>query len=105
MEVHMAFVQIIDFRTSKIDEMRKAGEEWEQRAASEGTARRVVLCADRDNPGHYMNVVFFDSFEEAMKNSELPLTQEMSKRMMALGDGPPTFYNLDVLDDRSIKPA
>jgi hypothetical protein len=24
---------------------------------------------------------------------------------MALGDGPPTFYNLDVLDDRSIKPT
>lgn len=98
----MAFVQIIEFRSSKIDEMRKVGEEWEKAAGEQGTARRVVLCADRDNPGHYVNVVFFDSFEEAMKNSELPLTQEMSQKMMALGDGPPTFYNLDVLDDRTI---
>jgi hypothetical protein len=101
----MAFVQIIDFRSSKIEEMRKAGDEWEKKAGKEGTARRVVLCADRDNPGHYLNIVFFESYEEAMKNSELPVTQEMSKKMMALGDGPPIFYNLDVLDDRHIKPS
>jgi hypothetical protein len=98
----MAFVQIIDFRSSKIDEMRKVGDEWEKAAGAKGTARRVVLCADRDNPGHYLNLVFFESYEDAMKNSELPVTQEMSQKMMALGDGPPTFYNLDVLDDRTI---
>ena len=28
----MAFVQIIDFRTSKFDEMRKLEEEWEAAA-------------------------------------------------------------------------
>ena len=98
----MAFVQVIDFRSSKIDEVRKAGDEWAARAGADTTVHRVVLCADRDNPGHYLNVVFFDSYEDAMKNSELPLTQEMSQKMMALGDGPPTFYNLDVLDDRTI---
>jgi hypothetical protein len=43
----MGFVQIIEYRTSKIDEMRKVGEEWEQ------------------------------------------------------ADGPPTFHNLDVVEDRN----
>lgn len=96
----MAFVQIIEFRTSKIDEMQKLSEEWEAKAGPEAKARRRVLCQDRDDPGKYMNIVFFDSYEEAMENSELPVTQEFSGRMAELGDGPATFHNLDVLDDR-----
>ena len=95
----MAFVQIIEFRTSKFDEMRKIGEEWEAAVGSDSAARRRVMCQDRDNPGRYFNIVFFDSYESAMENSNLPVTAEFSKRMMALGDGPPTFYNLDVVDD------
>ena len=96
----MAFVQIIRFRTSKFDEMRKVAEEWESAAGSASTARRRVLCEDRDNPGTYMNIVFFDSYESAMENSNLPVTQEFSQKMMALGDGEPTFFNLDVVEDR-----
>ena len=97
----MAFVQIIDFRTSKLDEMRRIEEEWEAAAGADSTARRVITCADRDDPGHCFQLVFFDSYESAMENSNLPVTQEFSQKMMALGDGPPTFYNLDVVDDRS----
>ena len=65
------------------------------------TARRVVLCEDRDQPGRYLQMVFFDSYESAMANSELPITQEFAGKMGALADGPPTFFNLDVVDDRS----
>jgi hypothetical protein len=93
------FVQIIEFRTSKLEEMQKVGDEWEAAAASTSTARRRVLCADRDNAGRYFNIVFFDSYEEAMQNSDLPVTQEFSQRLMSLADGPPTFYNLDVVQD------
>ncbi len=97
----MGFVQVIEFRTSKIDEVRKVGDEWEASTGPDRKARRIVVAEDRDNPGHYFNIVFFDSYESAMENSNLPETQELSKKMMALGDGPPTFYNLDILDDRS----
>ncbi len=97
----MAFVQIIEFRTSKINEMRKIGDEWEAAAGTDRQARRRVLCEDRDNPGRYFNVVFFDSYDSAMENSNLPVTQQFSQKMMALGDGQPVFYNLDVIDDRS----
>jgi hypothetical protein len=97
----MAFVQIIQFHTSKIDEMRALGTEWRDRTEGERTARRIVVCADRDNPDQYLNIVFFDSYEEAMENSNNPSTQELSGKMMELGDGPPTFYNLDVLEEWS----
>ena|SRR5688572_22504994 len=96
----MGFVQIIEFRTSKIDEMEKVGDEWEAAAGGDSKARRRVLCQDRDNPGRYLNIVFFDSYEEAMENSNLPVTEEFSQKMMALADGPPSFSNLDVVDDR-----
>jgi hypothetical protein len=96
----MGFVQIIEFRSSKIDEMRALGDEWEKAAAGTSKAQRRVMCADRDDPGRYFNIVFFDSYEDAMENSGLPVTQDFSQKMMALGDGPPTFYNLDVLEDR-----
>jgi hypothetical protein len=96
----MGFVQIIEFRTSKFDEMQQVGNEWEAAAGGDSTARRRVLCRDRDDPGRYVNVVFFDSYEDAMKNSLLPVTQEFSQRMMQLADGPPTFSNLDVVEDK-----
>jgi hypothetical protein len=96
----MGFVQIIEFRTKQFERMRAVGEEWEK--ATEGTrkTRRRVLAQDRDNPGRYFNIVFFDSYEDAMENSALPETDALSQKMMSLGDGPPTFYNLDVIDER-----
>jgi hypothetical protein len=97
----MGFVQIIEFKTSKFEEMQRVGEQWEAAAAGDRKARRRVMCADRDNPGRYLNIVFFDSYDEAMENSNLPATQEFSQKMMALADGPATFYNLDVVDDVS----
>jgi len=96
----MAFVQIIEFRTDKIDEMRKLGDQWEASASGGRTARRRLLCQDRDNPGRYFNIVFFDSYDSAMKNSQLPATQDFSQRMAALAQGESTFYNLDLVEDK-----
>jgi hypothetical protein len=33
-----------------------------------------------------------------MENSNHPATSEFSQKMMTLCDGPPKFYNLDVLE-------
>jgi hypothetical protein len=98
----MGFVQIVEMRTSKFAEMQKIGDEWEQATAGKHTARRRVLCQDRDNPGRYYNIVFFDSHESAMANSSLPETQALSEKLMSFADGPPTFVNLDVVDDRTM---
>lgn len=44
----MAFIQIIEFRTSKADEMKTVGDEWEASAAGDSRARRRVMCQDCD---------------------------------------------------------
>jgi len=96
----MAFIQIIDYRTSKVDEVERLGQEWEAAAADAGsTARRRVLARDRNVDDRYLNIVFFDSYEEAMQNSDLPVTQEFAGRMAELVDSPPTFPDLDVIED------
>jgi hypothetical protein len=96
------FVQIIEFRTSKHDEVEKLGQEWEAASSGDRLARRRIMLADRDDPDRRFNIVFFDSYEDAMKNSDLPVTNEFASKMMALADGPPTFYNLDLVEDRSL---
>ena len=97
----MAFVQIIEFRTSDIDAMEEVGSRWEEATAGTRTAGRRILCRDRNDASHYYNVVFFDSYESAMENSSLPETQRFSAEMMSLAEGPSTFHDLDVIDDRS----
>jgi quinol monooxygenase YgiN len=96
------FIQVIDFSTSNIDEIEKIGEEMRQRREQSGESggpTRVLVCADRDRPGHFLNIVEFESYDAAMANSEHPETQAFAQRMSELVDGPPTFYNLDVKND------
>ena len=95
----MGFVQIIDFKTSRMDEGRALVEEWEKATEGKRTASRAVLCQDRDDPNRYVNIVFFDSYESAMENSNLPETQQLSSDLAKLMDGPPTFLDLDVIDE------
>jgi len=59
------------------------------------------FARDRNDPSHCFNIVFFDSYESAMENSSLPETQAMSEKMAAVVTGPPTFYDLDVVQERS----
>ncbi|MCJ8503466.1 hypothetical protein MRU69_01115 [Kocuria flava] len=98
----MAFVQLIEYTTSKPEEVERVVREWEQSSQGKRTARRVLLARDRNDPTRYREIVTFDSYESAMENSHLPETQEYAKKMMDLMDGEPVFHDLDVLEDREL---
>jgi quinol monooxygenase YgiN len=88
------FVQIVEYRTSRFDEVKAMGEEY---AASAGSlARRVTVTEDRDRPGTYLTIAEFDSYESAMENSTRPETAQFAEQMVKLCDGPPTFRNLEI---------
>ena len=97
----MAFIQIIDFNSSRLEEGMVHVDAWDKATEGKRTVRRSVLCRDRNDPNHYFNVVFFDSYESAMENSNLPETQELAQKLGQLGDGEPRFYDLDVIDERT----
>jgi len=97
----MTFIQIIEITTRDIQPIRKAADQYRRATEGKGTIRRELLTRERNDPSRYFNIRFFDSYESAMKNSRLPETQASAEQFGALTDGPPIFYDLDVIDDRT----
>jgi hypothetical protein len=97
----MTFVQIIDYRSEEPDGGESLADEWEQSTEGRRTARRAITGRDRNDPKHYMTIVFFDDYESAMANNELPETQDLAEKMQSVVTGPPAFHDLDVIADRS----
>lgn len=90
------FVQIVEFQTKRFDEGDQLVAQYEQATKGKRTSARGLTGRDRDREDQYVTVVWFPSYEEAMKNSEMAETQELSASLATLADGPPTFVNLDV---------
>ena len=93
----MRFVQIIEFRTSRIDEFNATLDDWLVKSEGHRTPTRALQTRDRDAADVYVHIVEFPSYEQAMQNSDRPETAEFAKRLAELCDGPPVFRNLDVL--------
>jgi hypothetical protein len=93
----MGFVQIIEYKTSRIDEVRAVVDKHRANLDG-GLSVRGTATKDRDREDVYLNIVEFESWEKAQENSARPETSAFAQEMMALCDGPPTFYNLDVVD-------
>jgi hypothetical protein len=90
------FVQIIEFKTSRIDELKRLADAMGAESGA-GAAVRGTVTRDRDRPGWYFNIVEFDSYESAMANNDDPEVSAFAAKMAALCDEPPRFHNLDVV--------
>lgn len=93
----MKFAQIIDYTTKKPEEIEALQERYRNATEGKRTTGRVLFLRDRDVADHYLAVVEFASYEEAMRNNELPETAEFAEKMAELCDGPVSFVNTDVL--------
>jgi len=92
----MKFIQIIEYKTTKPDEVQAALDEFLAATGGSRPNTWARVTADRDRPNTYLNIVEFVSYDVAMKNSEAPETKALAEKMMKLADGPPSFRNLDV---------
>jgi hypothetical protein len=97
----MEFIQIIECRSSRLDELTELREQWGKATEGKRTLRRSIVARDRNDPNRYLILAFFDSYESAMDNSNLPETSEFAQKQAALVDAPMIFTDLDVVDDRS----
>jgi hypothetical protein len=98
------FIQIIEYTTSRADEVKALNESWRERFPEMGPSR-VTVVADRDRANTFLAVVEFESYEAAMRNSADPATTEYAERMMALCDGPAVFRNLDLVSTEIRTPS
>jgi hypothetical protein len=94
----MGFLQIISFATDRLDDFIAVEREWERASAGRRTGSGGQLFADRDRPGHYVAIDWFDSYESAMVNSHLPETDTMARGATALATEAPVFWNLEPAD-------
>ena len=91
-----AFVQLIEFGTDRIGEWDAIAGRWAAAIGAQRTVRWTILGADRDRAGHYVAVVEFPGYAEAMANSDHAATAAFLKELQAICASEPRFRNLDV---------
>jgi hypothetical protein len=96
----MAFVQIMEFEMEPAEAVRLI-EQYAEEGKGITYARRAVLGLDRNRPGTVIQIIFFDSAEEAEMNNQLEITQrggeEFSARALEV-----KFTDVDVITDITI---
>ena len=98
----MKFAQIIEFRTTRIDEFNAHLDAWMTRTDGDRIPHLAVLRRDRDVDGQFQLMVEFSSYAQGMENSMRPATTEFASFLAGISDGPLTFRNLDVLREENL---
>ncbi|MER7622469.1 ester cyclase [Streptomyces sp. NPDC126503] len=101
----MTFVQIIDCKTSRVEDLNRLMDHWVERTRGKRTATHSIVGTDRSDASHVVEIVEFPSYEVAMRNSQLPETDRIFREMVALCDEMPTFTDLDVVRDEALYKA
>ena len=96
----MAFVQVMEFEMEPAEAVRLL-EQYAEEGKGITYARRALLGLDRNRPGTVIQIIFFDSAEEAELNNQLEITQrggeEFSARALEV-----KFTDVDVITDITI---
>jgi hypothetical protein len=95
----MGFVQMIEYSGADLDAVKQVNEKWVDDTEGKRTARRILLAKYRDGSDKVCELVFFDSHEDAMRNNDLPETQEYAKQIRDVTQGEPRFVDLDVVEE------
>jgi len=91
-----AFVQVIEFRTSRLAEFQEIEDRWRDEIGNDRTARWAITGADRSTPDRYVQIVGFPDHESAMANSKHPATSRFAEQLGEVCDGEAAFQDLDV---------
>ena len=98
----MKFTQIIEFSTTRIDELNATLDTWITSTEGNRIPHRAVLRRDREAEDRYLLMVEFSSYDQGMENSKRPATAEFASFLSGICDAPPTFRNLDVLREEDL---
>ena len=91
----MPFIQIIDYETDRADEIDARMREQMQ-IAGDPLFTRLDQTQDQENPRHFVTIVEFPSYEQAMMNNNRPEVDQMARDLAALCTSGPSYRNLDV---------
>ena len=92
----MKFIQIMEFEGAAENALKQ----YIEKADGRSYARKATICVDRDT-GKLLQLIEFDSWEEAQKNNELDITNDDHEETQE-SFGEITFKNLDVFAEYKI---
>jgi hypothetical protein len=97
------FIQInISHSDHSIEEFMALEDDFVKATEGKRTIRRAIGCMGADDPSLRVLIAFFDSREDAEANSQLPGTDQIASKVMALiKEDMPDFVNLEVKSDRT----
>ncbi len=97
------FIQInISHSDHPIEEFMALEEDFTKATEGKRTIRRAIGCMGSDDPTLRVLIAFFDSKEDAETNSQLPGTDQVASKLMAMiKEDMPQFVNLEVKSDRT----
>lgn len=98
----MSFVQVIEYKTDDLDAIKRVNEEWKNATEGKRTAKRLLLGKYRNEEDRVCEIVFFDSYEDAMRNNELPETQQYARKLRDVTQDEPTYFDLEVLEEETL---
>lgn len=98
----MSFVQIIDCRTRRPDELNLLMDRWLERSQGRRTATHSMVGQDRADPEHVIEIVEFPSYADAVRNAELPETDEVFRELVALCEEMPTFLDVELIRNEQL---
>ena len=91
----MKFFQIMEF-TGTPEDAIEAINNYIDIAGAETKVKKATVCEDRDNPGNLLQIIEFDSYDDAMINNDLDVTKKASEEDTS-NFGDVQFKNLNVV--------
>lgn len=88
------FIQIIQGKCTRQDELRALAETWRQEVGSQSSGWLGGTYGFTDDD-MFVGIVRFETREQAMANSNRPEQTAWSEKMRALMDGPVEFHDCD----------
>lgn len=97
----MSFIQLISYRTSEPEKVGRLLDEWIANSAGQRTATRTRIGRDRNEPDRYVEILEFPSYEEAMRNSDLDVTNQTDSDFRPIVEDL-TFTDVDIIRDQQL---
>jgi quinol monooxygenase YgiN len=98
----MKFAQIIEFKTSRIDDFHANLDAWMTATEGHRIPHRALLGRDRDAADRSLLMVEFADHRSGRQNSNRPKTSEFAARLAEMSEEPLTFRSLDVLREEDL---
>jgi hypothetical protein len=98
----MKFAQIIEFKTSRIEDFQANLDAWITRTEGNRIPHHAVLSRDRDADDRYLLMVEFASYSRGMENSNRPETSEFATVLAEISEEPLAFRNLDLIREEDL---